>query len=100
MTKPATIIQPRTNHETYLNHPTFGLLFRVCLLDENRELFATLYAQRLFFLVTSSPEGIRFDPLGRTDAKILVEGRMRHLRRNSQQLEHEQLQTIHKQTFH
>ncbi len=37
------------SNENYLNHPNFGLLFRVCLIDVNRELFTTLYAQRLFF---------------------------------------------------
>ncbi|MBC7823256.1 MAG: DUF3539 family protein, partial [Candidatus Parcubacteria bacterium] len=40
--------------ETYLNHPTFGLLFRVCSVEDKRELFSTLYAQRLFFIVSNS----------------------------------------------
>ena len=61
--------------ETYLNHPTFGLLFRVCLVEENRELFSTLYAQRLFFVVFHTAEGLEFEPIGRTDAKVLVENR-------------------------
>ncbi len=85
--------------ETYLNHPTFGLLFRVCLVEENRELFATLYAQRLFFLVQNGPAGIQFDPIGRTDARILVENRLRSLRRTGQSQEYERLQLTHKQTF-
>lgn len=85
--------------ETYLNHPTFGLLFRVSLLEESRELFATLYAQRLFFLVISTPAGVKFEPVSRTDARILVESRLRLLRRNGQSPEYEQLQSIHKQTF-
>ncbi len=87
------------NTETYLNHPTFGLLFRVCLIDENRELFTTLYAQRLFFVVTTSLEAFQFDPLGRTDARILVENRLRLLRRTGQLREYDKLQTIHKRTF-
>jgi PII interaction protein X len=85
--------------ETYLNHPTLGLLFRICLLEENRELFATLYAQRLFFLVITETAGIRFEPIGRTDARLLVEGRLRELRRTGQVQEYNQLQVIHKQTF-
>jgi PII interaction protein X len=85
--------------ETYLNHPTFGLLFRVCLVEENRELFTTLYAQRLFFLVIGTPQGVRFEPVSRSDARILVEGRLRLLRRNGQQKEYAQLQEAHKQTF-
>ncbi|WAL62842.1 transcriptional coactivator PipX [Thermocoleostomius sinensis] len=87
------------NPETYLNHPTFGLLFRVCLIEEHRELFATLYAQRLFFVVTTEANGIRFEPIGRADARILVESRLRDLRRSGQHQEYTQLQVTHKQTF-
>jgi len=87
------------NTETYLNHPTFGLLFRVCLVEENRELFTTLYAQRLFFLVTTGPENFEFEPISRTDARILVENRLRILRRNGRLSEYDQLQAIHKRTF-
>lgn len=87
------------SNETYLNHPTLGLLFRVCLLEENRELFATLYAQRLFFLVLTEPSGIRFEPIGRSDARLLVEGRLRELRRSGHVQDYTQLQTVHKQTF-
>ena len=91
--------QNRMNTETYLNHPTFGLLFRVSLLQDNRELFATLYAQRLFFLVTLKGTGTQFEPIGRSDARILVESRLRDLRRAGQYEEYNQLQAIHKQTF-
>lgn len=86
--------------EIYLNHPTFGLLFRICLVEESRELFATLYAQRLFFVVTTSTDGVQFDPIGRSDARILVENRLRNLRRLGQQQEYSLLQATHKQTFH
>jgi PII interaction protein X len=85
--------------ETYLNHPTFGLLFRVCVVEDEREVFATLYAQRLFFVVTSGAAGIKFDPISRTDARILVENRLRLLRRTGQTKEYDQLQAIHKRTF-
>lgn len=87
------------SNETYLNHPTLGLLFRVALLDENRELFATLYAQRLFFLVVMGTAGLRFEPIGRTDARLLLEARLRELRRSGHAQEYTQLQVIHKQTF-
>jgi PII interaction protein X len=88
-----------SNTETYIDHPTFGLLFRVSLIEENRELFATLYAQRLFFLVTTGAAGIQFEPIGRTDARILVEGRIRELRRTGQQEALSKLQAAYKQTF-
>ena len=43
--------------ERYLNHPTFGLLYRVAEASEGRDLYATLYAQRMFFLVTLQERG-------------------------------------------
>jgi len=87
------------NIETYLNHPTFGLLFRVCMVEESQELFTTLYAQRLFFVVTSTPSGFSFEPLGRSDARLMVENRLRQLRRLGQTDEYIKLQGVHKQTF-
>jgi Protein of unknown function (DUF3539). len=85
--------------ETYLNHPNFGLLFRVSQVEDSQELFTTLYAQRLFFLVTNSPSGLRFEPISRSDARLMVEMRLRSLRRSGQYQEYEQLQIIHKRTF-
>ena len=85
--------------ETYLNHPNFGLLFRVSQVEDSQELFTTLYAQRLFFLVTNSPSGLRFEPISRSDARLMVEMRLRALRRSGQYQEYEQLQVIHKRTF-
>ena len=43
--------------ERYLNHPTFGMLYRVAPAGEGRDVYATLYAQRMFFLVTLQPRG-------------------------------------------
>ena len=85
--------------ENYLNHPTFGLLFRVCLIEEHRELFSTLYAQRLFFVVSSGADGLEFESIGRSDAKVLVENRLRMLRRSGMYREYDQLQKVHKNTF-
>ncbi|NEP45894.1 MAG: DUF3539 family protein [Okeania sp. SIO2H7] len=85
--------------ENYINHPNFGLLYRVCPVEDNQELFTTLYAQRLFFLVTHGASGIKFEPVGRSDARLMVEIRMRQFRRNGQALEYQQLQEIHKNTF-
>jgi PII interaction protein X len=85
--------------ETYLNHPNFGLLFRVCPVEDSQELFTTLYAQRLFFLVTNGPAGLRFEPISRSDARLMVEIRLRTLRRSGQYQEYDQLQVIHQRTF-
>lgn len=85
--------------ETYLNHPTFGLLFQVCLLDEGKELFTTLYAQRLFFLVTTTANGTSCDPITRADARLLLESRLRLLRRTGQSEEYDKLMAIQKRMF-
>mgnify|MGYP006267626305 CR=1 FL=1 len=86
--------------ENYLSHPTFGLLFRVCMVDQSKELFATLYAQRLFFLVSNKQtRGLFFEPVGRGDARLMLETRMRMLRRSGEYSEYDQLQKIYKQTF-
>ncbi len=87
------------SNETYLNHPNFGLLFRVCLVESDRELFTTLYAQRLFFLVSNGAAGMEFEPITRTDARLLVENRLRLLRRLGQNQNLNQLQFVYKQTF-
>ncbi len=85
--------------ETYLNHPNFGLLFRICLVGEGQELFATLYAHRLFFLVTNDSTGLAFEPTGRIEAKQLIEQRLRVIRRTGQQDEYDLLQKSYKQAF-
>ncbi|AFZ14578.1 hypothetical protein Cri9333_3768 [Crinalium epipsammum PCC 9333] len=87
------------SNETYLNHPTFGLLYRICLLDENQELFTTLYAQRIFFLVKMNANEQTFEPITRADARQMVESRLRNFRRNGQAQEYQQLQAIHQKTF-
>ncbi len=87
------------SNENYLNHPNFGMLSRVCLVEGDRELFTTLYAQRLFFLVRNGVEGMEFEPLTRTDARHLVENRLRLLRRLGENQNLTQLQLVYKQTF-
>ncbi len=86
-------------NETYLNHPTFGLLYRICLIEDNQELFTTLYAHRLFFLVTSSTNMLNFEPVTRSDARILVEQKIRKLRSTNSWMEYQQLQEIFHSTF-
>lgn len=85
--------------ENYLNHPTFGLLFRLCPIQDTQELFTTLYAQRLFFVVTQGTTGMKFEPVSRADARFIVENRMRSLRRLGQVTEFNHLKDVHHQTF-
>lgn len=88
--------QPR---EVYLNHPTFGLLYRICLLKDNQELFTTLYAQRLFFIVTVSSDAFAFEPISRTDARLLLESLLRRLLLDRETEKHQQLQAVYQRTF-
>jgi PII interaction protein X len=86
-------------HEVYLNHPTFGLLYRICLLKDNQELFTTLYAQRLFFTVSVNSDAFSFEPISRTDARMLVESMLRRLLLDRETEKHQQLQAIYQRTF-
>lgn len=86
-------------NETYLNHPTFGLLYRICLIQDNQELFTTLYAQRLFFVVTIDAQRFSFEPMSRSDARLLVENRLRRLRSVKDLTQYHELLTIYNRTF-
>lgn len=86
-------------NEIYLNHPTFGLLYRVCLLEDNQEIFTTLYAQRLFFLVKTTANETIFEPISRSDARILVENRLRQLRRLDSSQDYKVLYDVYQRTF-
>jgi PII interaction protein X len=85
--------------ESYFNHPTFGMLFRICDLEEDQELYTTLYAQRLFFLVKHQSSGLNFDSISRSEARLIVENRLRHLRRLGNSEKIQPLQLLYKQTF-
>ncbi|BAZ46197.1 hypothetical protein NIES4102_32260 [Chondrocystis sp. NIES-4102] len=86
-------------NEIYLNHPTFGLLYRICLLKDNQELFTTLYAQRLFFTVTTNINSLSFDPISRTEARLLIEALLRRLLLDREMEKHRQLQAVYQRTF-
>jgi len=87
------------NTESYLNHPTFGLLYRLCPLDGNQEIFTTLYAQRLFFLVTTTPEQIDFETITRAQARMAIDNRLRTLRREGLTKEYQEIFTMYKKSF-
>ena len=69
--------------ERYLNHPTFGLLYQVCPVGDSRDLYASLYAQRMFFLVTLQTQGISFETIPLMDARALAEQNLSRSRRLS-----------------
>ena len=67
--------------ERYLNHPTFGMLYRVSPVSENRDLYATLYAQRMFFVVTLQERGAQFEVIPLMDARHIAEQNLARARR-------------------
>lgn len=77
------------------------MLFLICKLEDNEELFTTLYAQRLFFLVqnSSQSQAMMFEPITRMDARMKVEQRLRQVRRYGASAELQKLQALYKRTF-
>ena len=61
------------NAERYLNHPTFGMLYLVSPATNGRDVYATLYAQKIFFLVTLQPRGATFEVIPYMDARHYAE---------------------------
>ena len=45
------------------------MLYRVAPAGEGRDVYATLYAQRMFFLVTLQPRGAQFEVIPYLDAR-------------------------------
>ena len=67
--------------ERYLNHPTFGLLYWVCPTGDSRDLYVSLYAQRMFFLVTLQNQDVLFQTIPLMDARALAEQNLNRSRR-------------------
>ena len=69
--------------ERYLNHPTFGMLYQVSPGNDGRDIYATLYAQKMFFLVTLQPRGAEFEVVPYLDARHYAEKHLNLCRRES-----------------
>jgi PII interaction protein X len=84
--------------ERYLNHPTFGLLYRVAQAGEGRDVYATLYAQRIFFIVTLQARGASFEVIPQMDARHLAEQNLSRARREGPAV-HARWRQLFDQTF-
>lgn len=84
--------------ERYLNHPTFGMLYRVAPAAEGRDVYATLYAQRIFFLVTLQQRGASFEVIPLMDARHLAEQNLSRARREGPEV-HARWRQLFDQTF-
>ena len=84
--------------ERYLNHPTFGMLYLVAPAGQGRDVYATLYAQKMFFLVTLQPRGAEFEVIPYLDARHHAELNLSRCRRDSASDEERWRELFH-QTF-
>ena len=66
-----------------MNHPTFGMLYLLSPAGEGRDVYATLYAQRMFFLVTQQPRGAQFEVIPYLDARHHAELHLSRCRRDA-----------------
>ena len=84
--------------ERYLNHPTFGMLYQVSPVNEDKDLYATLYAQKMFFLVTIKEREISFEVIPYLDARNQAEINLQKARRQSSE-DLPKWENLFKQTF-
>jgi PII interaction protein X len=57
------------------------MLYRVAPVAESKDLYATLYAQRIFFLVTLQARGALFEVIPQMDARHFAEQNLVRARR-------------------
>ena len=88
----------KASSERYLNHPTFGMLYLVAPAGEGRDIYATLYAQKMFFLVTLQPRGADFEVIPYMDARHHAEINLSRCKKSGSE-DIETWQTLFKQTF-
>ena len=84
--------------ERYLNHPTFGMLYQVSPANEDKDLYATLYAQKMFFLVTIKEREISFEVIPYLDERNQAEINLQKARRLSSE-DLPKWENLFKQTF-
>ena len=84
--------------ERYLNHPTFGMLYQVSTGNDGRDIYATLYAQKMFFLVEIRQREVFFEVIPYLDARNQAEVNLQKARRNGSE-DLANLENLFTQTF-
>ena len=84
--------------ERYLNHPTFGMLYEVSPGNEGKDIYATLYAQKMFFLVSIKQIEVLFEVIPYLDARNQAEFNLQKARRNGS-VDLPKWENLFKQTF-
>ena len=68
--------------ERYLNHPTFGMLYQVSPGIDGKDIYATLYAQKMFFLVEIKQREVSFEVIPYLDARNQSELNLQRAKRH------------------
>ncbi len=84
--------------ERYLNHPTFGMLYQVSLGIEGKDIYATLYAQKMFFLVEVKQREVFFEVIPYLDARNQSELNLQRVRRQGSE-DFSKWENLFRQTF-
>ena len=84
--------------ERYLNHPTFGMLYQVSLGTEGKDIYATLYAQKMFFLVEIKQREVSFEVIPYLDARNQSEINLQKARRQGSE-DFSKWENLFRQTF-
>ena len=84
--------------ERYLNHPTFGMLYQVSPGSEGKDIYATLYAQKMFFLVEIKQREVFFEVIPYLDARNQSELNLQRVRRQSSE-DFSKWENLFRQTF-
>ena len=84
--------------ERYLNHPTFGMLYQVSPGNEGRDIYATLYAQKMFFSVEIKQREVFFEVIPYLDARNQSELNLQRARRQGSE-DFSKWENLFKQTF-
>ncbi len=74
------------------------MLYLVSPGGEGRDVYATLYAQKMFFLVTLQPRGAEFEVIPYLDARHHADMHLKRCRREGSP-EFEKWRQLFKQTF-
>ena len=84
--------------ERYLNHPTFGMLYQVSPGNEGKDIYATLYAQKMFFLVEIKQREVFFEVIPYLDARNQSELNLQRARRQGAE-DFPKWENLFRQTF-
>ena len=84
--------------ERYLNHPTFGMLYQVSLGIEGKDIYVTLYAQKMFFFVFVRQREVFFEVIPYLDARNQSELNLQRARRQGSE-DFSKWDNLFRQTF-